>query len=78
MVRDHFAVFEREAPLDELVSKPMSTRTDQPLHPLAGAVVPSTPPRSAGDLTDWVELMEAVEALRPMWPEQPSRHAHQT
>ena len=33
---------------------------------------------SAGDLTDWVELMEAVEALRPMWPEQPSRHAHQT
>jgi hypothetical protein len=45
---------------------------------IAGTVVPSAPLRSAGDLTDWVELMEAVEALCPVWPEPPSRHAHQT
>ncbi|MBA8884422.1 hypothetical protein [Dokdonella fugitiva] len=46
------------------------------MQPIAGTVVPSAPPRSAGDLADWVELMEAVEALCPVWPERSVPRSH--
>jgi len=37
--------------------------------PAGGYVVPGSLP-GRGDLSDWVELMEAVEALCPVWPEK--------
>jgi len=38
--------------------------------PLAGGYVVSTPLPGKGDLSDWMELMEAVEVLCPVWPER--------
>ena len=37
--------------------------------PLAGGSVPDVFHTGTGDLSDWVELMEAVEALCPTWPQ---------
>ena len=36
--------------------------------PLAGGQVLEVVQPGKGDLSDWVELMEAVEALCPVWP----------
>ncbi|MEO5831536.1 MAG: hypothetical protein ABIQ36_13305 [Rhodanobacter sp.] len=36
--------------------------------PLAGGRVLDVVQVGKGDLSDWVELMEAVEALCPVWP----------
>ncbi|MBA2079610.1 hypothetical protein [Rhodanobacter sp. PCA2] len=54
-------------------SSPKSTTThaDRVAEPLAGDYVTSAPLPGKGDLSDWVELMEAVEALCPVWPERP-------
>jgi hypothetical protein len=38
--------------------------------PLVGGDVPDVVQAGRGDLSDWVELMEAVEALCPVWPEK--------
>ncbi len=38
--------------------------------PLVGGDVLSVAQTGRGDLSDWVELMEVVEALCPVWPEQ--------
>ena len=43
---------------------------DRVAEPLAGSYVVSAPLPGKGDLSDWVELMEAVEALCPVWPEK--------
>lgn len=43
---------------------------DQVAEPLAGGYVVSAPLPGKGDLSDWMELMEAVEALCPVWPER--------
>ena len=43
---------------------------DQVAEPLAGGYVVSVSPPAKGELSDWVELMEAVEALCPAWPER--------
>jgi hypothetical protein len=43
---------------------------DRVAEPLAGGYVASASLRGKGDLSDWVELMEAVEALCPVWPER--------
>jgi len=37
---------------------------------LAGGCVVSASLPGKGDLSDWVELMEVVEALCPVWPER--------
>jgi hypothetical protein len=37
--------------------------------PLVGSSVLDVVQAGRGDLSDWVELMEAVEALCPVWPE---------
>ena len=39
--------------------------------PLAGGRVLDVAQVGKGDLSDWVELMEAVEALCPVWPAAP-------
>lgn len=36
--------------------------------PLAGGRVLDVSQAGKGDFSDWVELMEAVEALCPVWP----------
>lgn len=43
---------------------------DRVAEPLVGGDVVSASPPAKGDLSDWVELMEAVEALCPVWPER--------
>ena len=46
--------------------------SDEKAAPLAGGgAATSLPGRS--DLSDWVELMEVVEALCPVWPPPPTR-----
>lgn len=45
---------------------------DRVAEPLVGGYVVSVSPAAKGDLSDWVELMEAVEALCPVWPERES------
>lgn len=50
-----------------------STRSTATTHdgvrePLTGGSVPDVVHAGTGDLSDWVELMEAVEALCPIWP----------
>lgn len=43
---------------------------DRVAEPLVGGYVVSDSSPAKGDLSDWVELMEAVEALCPVWPER--------
>lgn len=45
-----------------------ATKPEGVREPLAGGAVPYTVQAGRGDLSDWVELMEAVEALCPVWP----------
>jgi len=45
---------------------------DRVAEPLAGGCVVSVSQSGKGDLSDWVELMDAVEALCPVWPERES------
>lgn len=42
--------------------------TDQLAEPLAGDYVASAALPGKADLFDWVELMEVVEVLCPVWP----------
>lgn len=50
--------------------KSMPTHADRVAEPLVGGYVASAPLPGKGDLSDWVELMETVEALCPVWPER--------
>ena len=50
------------------------TTFDRNREPLAGSVVRGVDQPGRSDLSDWVELMEAVEALCPVWPEAISAH----
>ena len=47
------------------------TQVDDFRYPLAGPAVASRPPGPARpDLSDWIDLMEVVEMLCPVWPER--------
>jgi hypothetical protein len=46
---------------------------DRVAEPLAGGYVVSASLPGKGDLSDWVELMEAVEALCLVWPQRDGR-----
>lgn len=48
-------------------------RLDQELQPLVGGAVVSLPLPARSDLSDWVDLMEVVEALCPKWPVQEAK-----
>ena len=50
--------------------KSLVKRLDQVPQPLVGSDVVSVPLPARSDLSDWVDLMEVVEALCPKWPEQ--------
>lgn len=55
-------------------STPSPTNRAEPLaEPLAGGDVIANELPVRGDLSDWVELMEVVEALCPVWPVEAPR-----
>lgn len=47
-----------------------AAQPDKVREPLAGDVGVGFQPVARGDLSDWVELMDLVEALCPVWPER--------
>ena len=58
--------------MNDLPKSP-ATKHEGVREPLVGGDVLDVVQAGRGDLSDWVELMEAVEALCPVWPvrEQP-------
>lgn len=48
--------------------KPPTTKHEGVREPLVGSDVLDVVPAGRGDLSDWMELMEAVEVLCPVWP----------
>ncbi len=50
--------------------KPPTMPSERVAEPLVGAMSRRLRCREKGDLSDWVELMEAGEALCPVWPER--------
>ena len=48
--------------------KSPTTKHEGARKPLVGGDVLDVVQAGRGDLSDWVELMEAVEALCPVWP----------
>ena len=51
--------------------KSQMNQTDREHHPLVGSAVIKTPLPTKSDLSDWVDLMELVQALCPKWPARP-------
>ena len=45
---------------------------EKDLFPLVGNEVVKTPLPCKSDLSDWLDLMELVEALCPKWPARPA------
>lgn len=41
-------------------------------YPLAGPAVAKTSLPGRSDLSDWLDLMEVIEALCPQWPARPA------
>jgi hypothetical protein len=54
-------------------SSPKLPTADRVAEPFAGASVSTVSVPGKGDLSDWIELMEAVEALCPVWPQREER-----
>lgn len=54
---------------DSSHTRPDSDPTD--LYPLVGPNVKHVTLPSKSDLSDWVDLMEVIEALCPKWPARP-------
>ena len=48
--------------------KPMPTKRERSEESFVGGRVRTVSAPANGDLSDWVELMDAVEALCPVWP----------
>ena len=48
--------------------KSPTTKHEGAREPLVGGDVLNVVQSGRGDLSDWVELMEAVEVLCPVWP----------
>ena len=51
--------------------KSQMNQTDRERHPLVGNAVIKTRLPAKSDLSDWVDLMELVQALCPKWPSRP-------
>ncbi|TAM57259.1 MAG: hypothetical protein EPN49_16120 [Rhodanobacter sp.] len=45
-----------------------TTKHEGVREPLVGSGMPQIVQAGKGNLSDWMELMEAVEALCPVWP----------
>lgn len=48
--------------------KSQTKRSDRVGEPFAGAEVLNAVQSGRADLSDWVELMDVIEALCPVWP----------
>lgn len=48
--------------------KSQSEQVENGAQPLIGAAVISVPLAARSDFSDWLDLMETVEALCPKWP----------
>ena len=70
-VQEYFALFDRTEMLHELLAESATTKHESVREPLVGGYVLDVVQAGTGDLSDWVELMEAVEALCPVWPVAP-------
>jgi len=46
------------------------------VQPYADAAAPSTAARGKDDLADWADLMEAIEALCPVWLKRSVPRSH--
>lgn len=57
--------------MNGLPISPMKTTKNDP-YPLVGNEVVKTPLPCKSDLSDWLDLMETVEALCPKWPARPA------
>lgn len=66
-VREYFCLSGRNCWMS-YSPKSTATKGDEVRKPLAGANVLETAHLGRGDLSDWADLMEAVEALCPIWP----------
>jgi hypothetical protein len=71
-IRRYFALFEREALLDELLPNLIVSHPTHPVQqPMANAGgVPYAPETRRDPFETWMELMEVVEMLCPRWPER--------
>lgn len=49
--------------------KSPTTPAERPATGLLGQDVASTSMPARSDLSDWIDLMEVIEALCPVWPE---------
>ena len=58
--------------------KSPTTKHEGVREPLVGGDVLDVVQAGRGDLSDWEELMEAVEALCPVWPRGKYRMAKQS
>lgn len=47
-------------------------KNNQDPYPLVGPAVPKISLPGRSDLSDWLDLMETIEALCPQWPEPPA------
>lgn len=56
--------------LTEQIKQAQRDLRDRSIQPLVGQKVVSMPLPARSDLSDWVDLMELVEALCPEWPAQ--------
>lgn len=58
--------------------KRLPMRPDRIAQPIAGVAFANVSPPAKDDLSDWVELMEAIEALCPVWPQREGRQLTET
>ena len=69
-VQEYFALFDRRRCLMNCLPRLPSSGAEEAGQPLVGGDVLDVEWAGRGDLSDWVELMEVVEALCPVWPER--------
>lgn len=56
--------------LEPGISRSPTTKADKVPYPLAGPAVKKITLPGKSDLSDWIDLMEVVEMLCPVWPER--------
>lgn len=52
--------------------KQQPAKVEHEPYPLVGPAIPKISLPGRSDLSDWLDLMEVVEALCPQWPARPA------
>ena len=60
--------------LADQIKQVLMEQRERGIQPFDGASVVAASRPGRSDLSDWLELMEAVEALCPKWPPRPAEH----